>query len=97
VDSKAALNHVYGVIAKIPIPFHLPVDDGCSLGVKCPIKNGSSLTESVTLPVLSEYPSVIVHFFVVIVSSKFKLILCYGYFLYLKKLDLSLCEMGGHR
>ena len=52
-------NKVYGIIAKVPIPFHLPSDDGCQLGITCPFKAGSSLQESVTLPILSEYPKVL--------------------------------------
>lgn len=58
VDSKAATNKVYGIIAKVPVPFHLPNNDGCTLGINCPFKSGLTLTESVTLPVLSEYPKV---------------------------------------
>ena len=56
VNSKSVSNLVYGVIAKIPVPFHLPNADGCSMGISCPVKSGDSLSESVTLPILSEYP-----------------------------------------
>lgn len=52
------MNHVYGVIAKVPVPFPLPNDNGCSMGINCPVKNGDNLKESVTLPVLNEYPKV---------------------------------------
>ena len=51
-------NSVYGIIAKIPVPFpgfppaDIPV---CSLASdassKCPINNGDSYTEKVTIPV----------------------------------------------
>lgn len=58
VDSKVAQNKVYGVIAKLPVPFHLPNDDGCQLGLTCPFTAGSELQESVTLPILAEYPKV---------------------------------------
>ncbi len=57
-DSKSVQNSVYGIIAKIPVPFRLPNSDGCVLGVNCPVKNGDSLSESVTLPILNEYPKV---------------------------------------
>lgn len=56
VNTKKVQNHVYGVIAKVPVPFPLPNDDGCSMGISCPVNNGDSLTESVTLPILNEYP-----------------------------------------
>ena len=59
VDSTIATNKVYGIIAKLPVPFHLPNDDGCTLGVSCPYKADSVNSESVTLPVLAEYPKVI--------------------------------------
>jgi hypothetical protein len=59
VDSKSAQNKVFGIIVKIPVPFHLPNDDGCTLGISCPIKAGSTIQESVTLPILAEYPKVI--------------------------------------
>jgi hypothetical protein len=59
VDSKVLNNQVFGVIAKIPVPFHLPESNGCNLGASCPVKAGDNVTESVTLPILSEYPKVI--------------------------------------
>lgn len=58
VDSNTAVNKVYGIIAKLPVPFHLPNDNGCTLGLSCPFKAGSTNSESVTLPVLAEYPKV---------------------------------------
>jgi len=57
-NTKTLTNHVYGVIAHIPVPFHLPNDDGCQLGLTCPIKSGDLLSESVTLPILTQYPKV---------------------------------------
>jgi hypothetical protein len=58
VDTDVVTNHVYGVIAKIPIPFNLPNENGCSLGVTCPVKKGDLLEEKVTLPILEQYPKV---------------------------------------
>lgn len=58
VDTAKVVNHVYGIVAKIPVPFPLPNDNGCSLGINCPVKNGDSVKESVTLPVLQEYPKI---------------------------------------
>lgn len=57
-NSKTIVNHVYGVIAHVPIPFHLPNDNGCELGLTCPIKSGDTLTEAVTLPILDQYPKI---------------------------------------
>lgn len=58
VESKSVENSVYGVISHIPVPFHLPNSDGCTLGIKCPLTNGTTVTESVTMPVKNEYPKV---------------------------------------
>ena len=58
VETKTVQNSVYGVIAHVPIPFHLPNSDGCSLGITCPVHNGTTLSESVTMPVKNEYPKV---------------------------------------
>lgn len=58
MSTRSVSNSVYGVISKIPVPFHLPNNDGCSLGVSCPVSPGSTLTESVTMPVKNEYPAV---------------------------------------
>ena len=57
-NTKSATNNVYGVIAHVPIPFHLPNDNGCQMGLNCPIQSGDLLSESVTLPIKSEYPQV---------------------------------------
>ena len=57
-SSKSATNKVYGIIAHIPVPFNLPNNDGCTLGLTCPINDGDNLQESVTLPILDEYPQV---------------------------------------
>ncbi|RNA35195.1 epididymal secretory E1 [Brachionus plicatilis] len=58
VDTTKVVNHVYGIVAKIPVPFPLPNGDGCTLGINCPVKSGDSVKESVTLPVLQEYPKI---------------------------------------
>ena len=51
-------NKVYGIIDNVPVPFTLPEDDACKLGVTCPMKNGTNYTEKDELPVLSTYPKV---------------------------------------
>lgn len=57
-DTISLVNHVYGIIAHVPVPFHLPNDNACELGISCPIKSGDSLSESVTLPILNQYPKI---------------------------------------
>ncbi|CAF1142595.1 unnamed protein product [Brachionus calyciflorus] len=49
VDTKSVVNKVFGIIAKVPVPFPLPNDNGCTLGIDCPVKSGDSLKESVLL------------------------------------------------
>jgi Niemann-Pick C2 protein len=46
-----------GVIGGIPIPFPLPNSDACTLGVKCPVNENDVNTASLSLPVLTSYPS----------------------------------------
>ena len=52
-------NIAYGVIAGIKVPFPLPQPDVCSNGVTCPINQGTTFTETILVPVLGIYPSVI--------------------------------------
>ena len=47
-----------GVIAGVPVPFPLPESDGCKLGVKCPVNQNDSNMATLSLPVLSSYPSI---------------------------------------
>ncbi len=54
-------NKVYGVIARISVPFPgYPASqvDMCDLGVTCPTKAGTAYTEKVMLPVASSDPAV---------------------------------------
>lgn len=78
-DSKTLVNHVYGVIAHVPIPFHLPNDNGCTLGLKCPIKSGDTLTEAVTLPILNQYPKISVMVKWVAVDEAGKNMICFEF------------------
>ncbi len=38
--------------------FYFWKDNACSMGFNCPVKDGDALFESVTLPILTEYPKV---------------------------------------
>ncbi|XP_055027470.2 NPC intracellular cholesterol transporter 2-like [Misgurnus anguillicaudatus] len=49
---------VHGVIAKVPIPFPIPIDDGCKCGIQCPIKEKNIYSYVNQLPVKSEYPAI---------------------------------------
>lgn len=40
------------------MPFPLPVPDACKMNVKCPIDQNDVNVASVSLPVLSSYPSI---------------------------------------
>lgn len=58
--SNATLK-VYGILGKVKIPFPLPNPNACSdHGLTCPLKSGVPVELTITLPVLSVYPSVTV-------------------------------------
>ncbi|CAF2372502.1 unnamed protein product [Rotaria sp. Silwood2] len=60
-SSITAKVSIHGIIAGMPIPFPLPDPDACKLGVQCPINNNDINTASLSLPVLSSYPSMSLH------------------------------------
>jgi Niemann-Pick C2 protein len=48
---------VHGVIATIPVPFHVPNPDACkNSGLECPLIAGKEYHYSTTIPVLKSYP-----------------------------------------
>ncbi|KAG7280694.1 hypothetical protein CRUP_004494 [Coryphaenoides rupestris] len=49
---------VHGVIAGVPIPFPIPIEDGCKSGIVCPIQKETSYHYVNDLPVKSEYPCI---------------------------------------
>uniref|UniRef100_A0A4W3I6I8 NPC intracellular cholesterol transporter 2 n=1 Tax=Callorhinchus milii TaxID=7868 RepID=A0A4W3I6I8_CALMI len=49
---------VHGVLAKLPIPFPIPNNDGCKSGIVCPIKKDQKYNYINALPVKSDYPSI---------------------------------------
>lgn len=57
-DHASLKNVVYGQIAGVPVPFPLPQADVCANGVTCPVTAGTTIKQSITIPVLSVYPSV---------------------------------------
>lgn len=58
VPSQESTAVVHGVIAGVPIPFAIPIVDGCKSGIECPIQNGQTYHYVATLPVKDEYPAV---------------------------------------
>ncbi|KAM4662599.1 NPC intracellular cholesterol transporter 2 isoform 1-T1 [Discoglossus pictus] len=55
-DTDSSLALVYGVIARIPVPFHIPEADGCKSGISCPIKKDQTYTYLTKMPIKTEYP-----------------------------------------
>ncbi|KAM6960884.1 NPC intracellular cholesterol transporter 2-like [Aplochiton taeniatus] len=58
VESKTSTAVVHGVVAGIPIPFPIPVEDGCKSGIACPIMSQKSYHYVNQLPVKAEYPAI---------------------------------------
>ena len=57
-DFASGTNKVSGKVLGVNVPFPLPKPSICDDGVQCPMKSGQSYTESVTIPIKSEYPKV---------------------------------------
>ncbi|XP_066526518.1 NPC intracellular cholesterol transporter 2-like [Hoplias malabaricus] len=58
VGSQTSKAVVHGVISGVPVPFPIPVDDGCKSGIQCPIQEQKSYNYINALPVKTEYPSI---------------------------------------
>ncbi|XP_013868332.1 epididymal secretory protein E1 [Austrofundulus limnaeus] len=58
VDTPKSTAVVHGIVAAIPIPFPIPVEDGCKSGIQCPIQKQQMYHYVATLPVKSEYPAI---------------------------------------
>ncbi|KAM6912451.1 NPC intracellular cholesterol transporter 2-like [Xenentodon cancila] len=58
VESQTSTAVVHGIVAGIPIPFAIPIGDGCKSGIKCPIQKQQTYHYQTTLPVKSEYPKI---------------------------------------
>lgn len=57
-DFASATNKVSGKVLGVSVPFPLPKPSVCDDGAQCPMKSGQSYTETVTIPIKSEYPKV---------------------------------------
>ncbi|TNN56913.1 Epididymal secretory protein E1 [Liparis tanakae] len=58
VESQSSNAVVHGIVAGLPIPFPIPVEDGCKSGIQCPIQKQQKYHYVTALPVKSEYPSI---------------------------------------
>ncbi|KAM3870834.1 NPC intracellular cholesterol transporter 2-like [Diretmus argenteus] len=58
VVSQTSKAVVHGVIAGVPIPFPIPIQDGCKSGIVCPIQKQKSYNYINELPVKTEYPAI---------------------------------------
>lgn len=58
VDSQTSKALVHGVIAGVPVPYPIPIDDGCKCGIQCPINKQQVYNYVNALPVKSEYPAI---------------------------------------
>ncbi|KAK5857337.1 hypothetical protein PBY51_010589 [Eleginops maclovinus] len=58
VSSQTSTALVHGIIAGVPIPFPIPIEDGCKSGIQCPIQQQQKYNYVNLLPVKSEYPSI---------------------------------------
>uniref|UniRef100_UPI00358FFB9A NPC intracellular cholesterol transporter 2 n=1 Tax=Myxine glutinosa TaxID=7769 RepID=UPI00358FFB9A len=76
VDSTKCEAKVYGVVDRIPIPFPIPVTDGCKSGINCPIKAGQTYSYISTLPVKLKYPDLKVTVEWELMSSKSLFLFC---------------------
>lgn len=58
VESQTSKAVVHGIIAGVPVPFPIPMEDGCKSGIQCPIQKQQNYHYVNALPVKSEYPAV---------------------------------------
>ncbi|XP_054469581.1 NPC intracellular cholesterol transporter 2-like isoform X1 [Anoplopoma fimbria] len=58
VDSQTSKAVVHGIIAGVPIPFPIPIEDGCKSGIQCPIQKQQNYHYLNSLPVKKEYPAI---------------------------------------
>ncbi|KAM7402968.1 hypothetical protein PAMA_003748 [Pampus argenteus] len=58
VESQTSKAVVHGIIAGVPVPFPIPIEDGCKSGIQCPIQKQLNYHYLTSLPVKSEYPAI---------------------------------------
>ncbi|XP_061651398.1 NPC intracellular cholesterol transporter 2-like isoform X2 [Phyllopteryx taeniolatus] len=57
VQSRTSRAVVHGIIVGVPVPFPIPVDDGCKSGIQCPIQKRQGYHYVNELPVKMTYPA----------------------------------------
>lgn len=58
VLSQTSTALVHGIVAGVPIPFPIPIEDGCKSGIVCPIQQQHKYNYVNLLPVKTQYPSI---------------------------------------
>ncbi|XP_028250837.1 NPC intracellular cholesterol transporter 2-like [Parambassis ranga] len=58
VESQTSTAVVHGIVAGVPIPFAIPIVDGCKSGIQCPIQKQQTCHYQTALPVKAEYPAI---------------------------------------
>ncbi|NP_001122191.1 Epididymal secretory protein E1-like precursor [Danio rerio] len=58
VASQTSKAVVHGVVECVPVPFPIPIDDGCKSGIQCPIVPQKPYNYVTELPVKTEYPAI---------------------------------------
>ncbi|XP_007939560.1 NPC intracellular cholesterol transporter 2 [Orycteropus afer afer] len=56
--SQNSTAFVHGIILGVPVPFPIPVPDGCKSGIDCPIQKDKTYSYLNKLPVKNEYPTI---------------------------------------
>lgn len=57
-ESKTLRNLVFGIIAGVKVPFPIPQEDACKVGLPCPLPANVHVKEELYLAILPEYPSI---------------------------------------
>ena len=77
IDSNKATVKVWGIILGIPIPFNLEPSQACGhWNINCPIAKGSANELKITMPILSQYPSIQLKVRVALLDSNGSEMLC---------------------
>lgn len=90
VESQKSKAVVHGIIAGIPVPFPIPMEDGCKSGIKCPIHTQQSYHYVNALPVKSEYPSVsCLQSFYTVLRKSYQILLIYLHITVMQTANIS--------
>jgi Niemann-Pick C2 protein len=79
VDTSKLTSQVNGIKYGVPLPFPLPEPDSCKLGATCPVSRGESNEISITLPILSVYPSLNIDVRWIVYDDKNNQMVCFKF------------------